>query len=424
MFGNGNAIREVLPHCFFDYRELPVSGSKTEWVDRLTPDGTWSGNLYDFYRQVITRLFRDLKVPLSISKDQRQDDTPLHKALREALVNTLVHADYTERVSTLVVKAPDYFGFRNPGHMRISIEDALAGGKSDCRNRTLQRMFSLIGLGEQAGSGIPRIVKNWDALSFRLPELWEDATPPATLMRMRTVSLLPAEALLSLRIIFGDRFDTLSDIEKMAVVTAEVEGFVSNRRLQPVCRDHPHDITKMLRRLVDLGFLNPDGNGRATTYRVSGGKAIDLAEGWLIPPAGSLDDRSDSSPHSVPSSPHKEQSSPHNEPSSPHSGPGSPFLVAESGLDWNRLMAMAEEVRSRGRTQPETTRDVILALCDSHFLTTEQFGKLLGLKPKGIRDRFLGPLFNQGKLERRFPHTPNHEQQAYRKKKEPEQTGE
>ncbi len=415
MFGTGTAIREVLPHCFLDYRELPVSGSKTEWVDRLTPDGTWSGNLYDFYRQVITRLFRDLKVPLTISKDQREDDTPLHKALREAMVNTLVHADYTERASTLVVKAPDYFGFRNPGHMRISIEDALQGGKSDCRNRTLQRMFSLVGLGEQAGSGIPRIVKNWDDLSFRRPELWEDPTPPATLMRLRTVSLLPAEAIRALRAVFGSRFDGLNEIEKMAIVTAQVEGFVSNRRLQQVCRDHPHDITKMFRRLVDLRFLVPDGTGRATTYRVSGEDAPDLA-GISSSSSEEFVEDTMSSPHNDPRSPHSDPRSPHSDGRSPHSGQASPHLADENSAGWKRLMTTAEEVRKRGRTDPQTTREAILKLCEVYFLTTEQFGKLLGLKPKGIRDRFLTPLFNEGLLERRFPHTPNHEQQAYRKK--------
>jgi hypothetical protein len=88
----------------------------------------------------------------------------------------------------------------------------------------------------------------------------------------------------------------------------------------------------------------------------------------------------------------------------------------ENSAEWDHLMAVAEEVRKRGRTHPETTRAAILKLCEGCFLTTEQFGKLLGLKPKGIRDRFLTPLFNEGKLERRFPHTPNHEQQAYRRK--------
>jgi predicted HTH transcriptional regulator len=172
MFGKHEAIHEVVPNYFVDYRELPVGGTKTKWVDRLSPDGTWSGNLYDFYRMTIQRLFRDLKVPFRLEGGEREDDTPVHKALREALVNSLVHADYSARISILVVKAPVYFGFRNPGKMRIPIEKALEGGHSDCRNRSLQKMFSLIGLGEQAGSGIPRVLENWKSQHYRFPELW------------------------------------------------------------------------------------------------------------------------------------------------------------------------------------------------------------------------------------------------------------
>jgi predicted HTH transcriptional regulator len=81
----------------------------------------------------------------------------VHEALREALVNTLIHVDYTGRVSILVVKRPDMFGFRNPGSMRLPLEEVQQGGISDCRNRNLQKMFQLVGLGEQAGSGIPKI---------------------------------------------------------------------------------------------------------------------------------------------------------------------------------------------------------------------------------------------------------------------------
>jgi predicted HTH transcriptional regulator len=54
-------------------------------------------------------------------------------------VNTLVHADYTDRASILVVKDPAGFVFRNPGGMRVPAEQALRGGESDCRNRTLHK---------------------------------------------------------------------------------------------------------------------------------------------------------------------------------------------------------------------------------------------------------------------------------------------
>ena len=51
--------------------------------------------------------------------------------------------------------------FRNLGMMRIPAEIALQGGESDCRNRTLHELFLLIGLGERAGSGVPKIRQGW-----------------------------------------------------------------------------------------------------------------------------------------------------------------------------------------------------------------------------------------------------------------------
>jgi predicted HTH transcriptional regulator len=163
MFGQWLAIQEAVPGYFIDYQEQPEDKtSQTRWLDRVVPDGTWSGNIFDFYRKISRRLMADLKVPFVLVGDVRQDDTPLHRALREALVNTLVHADYTDRASILVVKDPGGFLFRNPGLMRVPAEQALRGGESDCRNKTLHQMFLMINLGERAGSGLPKIRQGWE----------------------------------------------------------------------------------------------------------------------------------------------------------------------------------------------------------------------------------------------------------------------
>ena len=164
MLGRWPAIHEAAPYYFVDYQERPAEGDENDdvrWLDRVVPDGTWSGNLFDFYRRVVRKIVADLKVPFALKGDIRQDDTPAHQALREAMVNMLVHADYADRASVLVVKQPSGFVFRNPGLLRVPATLALQGGESDCRNRTLQQMFLMIGLGERAGSGLTRIQRGW-----------------------------------------------------------------------------------------------------------------------------------------------------------------------------------------------------------------------------------------------------------------------
>lgn len=169
MFGREEVIRDVLPYYMVDYQERSLAKDAGRWIDRIVPDGSWSGNIYDFFRKVYHKLTTDLKVPFQLREGQRVDDTPVHEALREALANTLIHADFTGRVSVLVVKRPDMFGFRNPGLMRIPLEQAVRGGSSDCRNRRLQKMFQLVGYGDHAGSGLPKIYHNWAGQHWRQP---------------------------------------------------------------------------------------------------------------------------------------------------------------------------------------------------------------------------------------------------------------
>ena len=95
MLGHENAIRELLPHWHLSFKELPENrGDSRRWVDRVHPDGTWNANLFEFYLKVIVKLHDGLKVPFAMEQGQfRRDETPIHDAIREALVNTLIHAD-------------------------------------------------------------------------------------------------------------------------------------------------------------------------------------------------------------------------------------------------------------------------------------------------------------------------------------------
>ena len=163
MFGQMTAIQEALPNYMLDYQERPEDTRQQRWLDRITLDGMWSGNVFDYYRKVYLKLTADLKIPFHLEKGERIDETPVHDALREALANALVHADYSDRASILVIKQADSLRFRNPGLMRVPPTVAIQGGEPDCRNRTLKKMLSFEGIGEQAGSGIPTVFQGWES---------------------------------------------------------------------------------------------------------------------------------------------------------------------------------------------------------------------------------------------------------------------
>jgi predicted HTH transcriptional regulator len=182
MFGVANRIVTEFPDYFLDYRE--IKDNKTErWSHRvISADGNYAGNIWSFFTKIVNRLTADIEVPFALNEKtmQRIDDTDVHKAVREALSNTLVHADYRESGTVVIIKGQDYFKFANPGNMRIPIEQALLGGQSDPRNAVLHQMFSYLGYGEKAGSGLPMILDVWKEKEWQEPEIEEDFNPNRT----------------------------------------------------------------------------------------------------------------------------------------------------------------------------------------------------------------------------------------------------
>jgi ATP-dependent DNA helicase RecG len=81
-------------------------------------------------------------------------------AIREALINALVHADYAQRGAPIRLAVfDDRIEVENPGLLPfgLTIEDIRAG-VSKLRNRVIGRVFKELGLIEQWGSGIGRMI--------------------------------------------------------------------------------------------------------------------------------------------------------------------------------------------------------------------------------------------------------------------------
>jgi len=424
MFGTHPVIQEVFPYYMLDYQERPEAKTERRWIDRVTLDGTWSGNVYDFYRRIYPKLVADLKVPFEVRDGVRQEDTPVHVALREALANVIVHADYREPASVLVVKRPDMFGFRNPGLMRIPPEIALRGDEHDCRNRLLHAMFRYVNVGEQAGSGIPKILSGWQSQHWRMPSLREEREPNnRTVLELQMLDLFPTGVLSLLKLHFKDRFESLPQMSRLALAITLSEGRLTHGRLAELCHEHAADLSKTLRELVRDGYLTISGGGRGAVYRFGGTPVVSPED--VFGPT----DLTVSSPNLPPRSPNLTVSSPNlpaNSPNltskrdkqgrllSPHHV--LPFVDDLSALSIGHLTDLEEiasEPREKGKIPSETMKSVILALCSGQFVTVRCLATLVNRQPETLRGQYLSAMWRSRELKLAFPDSPNDSRQAY-----------
>lgn len=417
MFGKWETITEFLPEFFLDYREVPEGSGSVRWIDRLVPDGSWSGNLFDFFQMTYRRLKRDLKSPFHLHDGQRVEDTPAEAAIREALVNALIHADYSSSVSILVEKRVDRIIFRNPGTMRIPLELAAHGGTSDCRNRALQVMFRMVGFGDQAGSGIPSIFSNWAQEQYRNPHYVESFGPDTTTLTLCMIHLFPENILSYLDSTYGASFHTLSHEQKIALALAYSDGEVTHKRIREMSGIHPSDLTKDLKILVDQGFLVPEGESRGRVYYPKN------------PPKGTVTQSHFSDSKEESSLSHSGGSLPYLDPSLSHSNGSLPYLdpslsystdILSPSLVITGVVPLAErienEMRGRKNIPKEEMESFILDICSERFQTLGDIALILHRTEKAIRDYYIRPMVRKGLLVPRYPDKRTHPDQAYIRK--------
>ena len=270
MFGKGLAVREYFNNIRLDYIDKTGIEGDTRWSDRLTYDGMWENNLCNFLWLVLPKLTRDIKRPFKLEGMTRIDDTPVHKAIRESIVNMLIHSDYMISGVLKIIKEDNGFIFSNPGSLKLPIRRIYEGGNSKARNPKIQTMLRMIGYGDNVGSGFPTILDAWRGEKWREPDLYEDTDLQQVDLRLFTVALMPEECTDHLSNLFGTKtYQKLKPEEQIILCTAYLENAVSNQRLQQILDLHPTDIGKVLNKLVEKKMLVSDSKGRWTSYTVN-----------------------------------------------------------------------------------------------------------------------------------------------------------
>lgn len=269
MFGKGLAIRERFDNIRMDYLDVSNLVPGSRWSDRITYDGMWENNLYTFLRLVMPKLVSGIKRPFRLDGMTRVDDTPIHKAIREAMVNMIIHSDYLITGVLKVVKDDRSFLFSNPGTLKLPRKAIYEGGHSVARNPRIQTMFRMIGYGDNIGSGFPTILSAWGEENWRKPDLSQDEELSQVTLKLWMISTMPKECSDHLQQLLGPQYLHLTREQQIILGTAYLEGNVSNSRLQSLLDMHSADIGHILSELTERDMLIANHKGRWTSYQLN-----------------------------------------------------------------------------------------------------------------------------------------------------------
>ena len=172
-------------------------------------------------------------------------DYPL-PAIREALLNALIHRDYfNNTIQTQVKIFDDHIRFHNPGHLPegVTVEMIVQEHYSYHRNPKVADIFYRAGLVERYGSGIERIITAFRDAGMPVPTFASTPLGFTLTMRMDTLSVNYLQRM------------ELSDRQILAVERTKVEGSITRSAYQSLTGVSAATALRDLKALVDLGIL-------------------------------------------------------------------------------------------------------------------------------------------------------------------------
>lgn len=269
LFGKGLAIRDYFPYFSLDYQDLSSPGNPYGSDRRIQSDGSWEHNLYTFVRMVLPGLTGKLPKPFQMQGIIRKDETDLHQCVREALINTILHADFQRDQTLKIVQYEHEYLFVNPGGLKLPVSSILNGEKTRARNQTMERAFRMIGFCPESGHGMPMIVEAWKSRGWKKPELHDSPNQQTAELRLWMGASEKEEYEENLRRWCGKLYDYLSDEEKRILCLVCEERKVSLFRLVPFLHTNPQEIPERLNRLQNLNLLKRTGIGKASFWQLN-----------------------------------------------------------------------------------------------------------------------------------------------------------
>jgi len=195
-----------------------------------------------------------INVRYEIKGIEREDiwDYPI-PALREAILNALIHRDYFDIANFIVIKVyDDHIWFSNPGGLPegITVEQLKRPHQSCLRNPLIAKVFYLAGYIEQYGSGTVRMVEWMKEAGLPEPEYKEEMGGFSVYFYK---DIYTEENL---------RKMGLNDRQIKAVMYVKEKGRIANKEYQAKFLVSKPTATRDLTELVDKEIFELKGKGK------------------------------------------------------------------------------------------------------------------------------------------------------------------
>lgn len=222
---------------------------KSLFKDRREFEGSLLKQLNDVF-QYISQFNRIRSEFSGLYRIDRMDYP--EEALRESILNVLVHRDYSFSSSALISIFDDRIEFVSIGGLvkGISISDIMLG-ISATRNERLANIFYRLALIEAYGTGIPKILNSYKGFAVQ-PKF--EATDHAFKITLPNQNALK------------ETIGTISEEEQQIIEMAQKQGKLKRKDVEDELNISQTLSGRLLRNLVHEGTLQVMGKGKNTYY--------------------------------------------------------------------------------------------------------------------------------------------------------------
>ena len=251
----------INPQKHFDWATTRCTLFKGIDKTHIIDDKIFGGNLINQYNEALKYIYSKLKVEYIINDaGPRKEVWEIPEvALKETLVNALVHRDYFERGAKITIEIFDNrIDISNPGGLVNSIAKQQFGKRSLSRNPLIFGLFQRLNLVEQIGSGINRI-KN-SMLEANLEE------PTFNLDGMFSVSLFRPISFDDLMELYWAPY--LNNSQYQMLYEIHKNNKISKSQLIPLLGIGKTAIDKNIGKLKELGILEREGSDRGGSWKI------------------------------------------------------------------------------------------------------------------------------------------------------------